>query len=83
MYTSKYLTELTQQISSFIPNVTIKTEYNAKLLTLQFTYVMLYPHMTGIVTFNSLTKIDPEYVAHEIIRQAQNTLKDIMTNNLQ
>lgn len=49
----------------------------------QFTYTIPFYNITGIVSFNSLTKIDPEYVAHEIIRQAQNTLKDIMTNNLQ
>ena len=71
-----------RELQALIPNVKLKVEYNYNLNKI-FVYYTTLDIITGVVSFSFFDALTFEETANEIIRQAQLTLKDIMTNNLQ
>lgn len=78
----RYMGHLMFDVGKLLPNVsfTAKEQINDSIC---IEWKVCYTNLKGVTIINAYKEITPQQVANEIIRQAQITLKDIMTNNLQ
>lgn len=83
MDTNIYGDTLLGELNKSLPNVRIRWEHNGYGVGIAIFFTIDFCRITGAITYPDMLSVTAGQVAEEIKRQAQRTLVDIMTNNLQ
>ena len=79
----QYAEFLVKETNKLLPNVDITWKYNGYNLGITFFITVKDTVLSVYVSYTDVMNVNPEHLSDNIIRQAQLTLKEIMTNNLQ
>ena len=82
----KFTSYLDKELTKLLPNVTLNCRVQLVPQTVIIEYSLIKQNfclIAGYITYDFFELPTKETIANEIIRQAQLTLKEIMTNNLQ